>query len=133
MMEYIPGDIHEELQKEHFFLVNHDFNWTNCVRKRFSEMRDSKDWDETETLGIKAGDIIVVRFFRYSPVSNSYTYLERVIYSNGDEIEYKTESIISLALIEKNLYPGKIENKSWLLNDMTKSFERDKKIESILC
>ena len=136
-MDYIPGHIHENLQKEHFFLINQDFVWLNCGPKRFSEMSDSKDWNETESIDLSKGDIISVRFFNNS--STPYTYLERVIYNNGDVIDYKTESIISLALIENNLDIG-IDyqkllgiNKSWLFTDVTKSFERDKKIEIILC
>jgi len=133
MMNYIPGQIHEKLQKENFFLVNSDFSWSNCRDKRWGDMRDIEDWDETDTIELSKGDIVVVRFFKSSPTSEAYTYLERVIYNNGDMIEYKTESIISLGLIEKNLYPGKVENKSWLFSDVTKAFERDKKIETILC
>lgn len=133
MMNYIPGQIHEKLQREHFFLVNLDFSWSNCRDKRWGDMRDIEDWDETDTIELSKGDIVVVRFFKSSPTSEAYTYLERVIYNNGDVIEYKTESIISLGLIEKNLYPGKVENKSWLFSDVTKAFERDKKIEKILC
>ena len=133
MMNYIPGQIHEKLQKEHFFLVNSDFSWSNCRDKRWGDMRDIEDWDETDTIELYKGDIVVVRFFKSSPISEAYTYLERVIYNNGDVTEYKTESIISKGLIEKNLDPGKVENKSWLFSDMTKSFERDKKIETILC
>ena len=133
MMEYIPGQIHESFQKEHFFLINHDFAWTNCGPRRLNEISDSKDWDETESIELSKGDVVVVRFFKGRPISEAYSYLERVIYSNGDIIEYKTESIISLALFEKNLDPGKFENKSWLFTDITKSFERDKIIESILC
>jgi hypothetical protein len=132
-MNYIPGQIHEKLQKENFFLVNSDFSWSNCRDKRWGDMRDIEDWDETDTIELSKGDIVVVRFFKSSPTSEAYTYLERVIYNNGDMIEYKTESIISLGLIEKNLYPGKVENKSWLFSDVTKAFERDKKIETILC
>ncbi len=132
-MNYIPGQIHEKLQKEYFFLVNNDFSWSNCRDKRWGDMRDISDWDETDTIELSKGDIVVVRFFKSSPTSNAYTYLERVIYNNGDITEYKTESIISLALIEKNLDPGKVENKSWLFTNVTKSFERDKKIEKILC
>jgi hypothetical protein len=96
-------------------------------------MKSSIDWDETVTIELSKGDIVVVRFFKSSPTSEAYTYLERVIYNNGDVVEYKTESIISKALIEKNLDPGKVENKSWLFSDVTKAFERDKKIEKILC
>ncbi len=131
-MNYIPGQIHEKLQKECFFLVNNDFSWSNCRDKRWGDMRDISDWDETDTIELSKGDIVVVRFFKSSPTSDAYTYLERVIYNNGDIIDYKTESIISLALIEKNLDPGKVENKSWLFTDMTKSFERDKIIDSVL-
>jgi len=132
MMNYIPGQIHENFQKEHFFLINNDFAWSNCGPKRVGEMSDSKDWDDTVAIDLSKGDVVVVRFFKSSPTSEAYTYLERVMYNNGDITEYKTESIISLGLIEKNLYPGKVENKSWLFSDMTKSFERDKKIETIL-
>jgi hypothetical protein len=42
------------------------------------------------------------------------------------------KSKISLGLIEKNLDPGKFENKSWLFTDVTKSFEREKIIDSVL-
>ena len=133
MMNYIPGQIHENFQKEHFFLINNDFAWSNCGPKRLVEMSDSKDWDDTVAIDLSKGDVVVVRFFKSSPTSGAYTYLERVIYNNGNTTEYKTESIISLGLIEKNLDPGKVENKNWLFSDMTKSFERNKKIETILC
>lgn len=138
-MNYIPGQIHEKLQREHFFLVNSDFSWSNCRDKRWGDMRDIEDWDKTDTIELSKGDVLVVRFFKSSPTSDAYTYLERVIYNNGDVVEYKTESIISLALIEKNLdyqtitvpFVGKVQNKSWL-TDVTKSFEREKKIDSVL-
>ena len=133
MMDYIPGQIHESFQKDHFFLINNDFAWINCRDKRWGDMKSSIDWDETVTIELSKGDIVVVRFFKSSPTSEAYTYLERVIYNNGDVVEYKTESIISKGLIEKNLHPGKAENKSWLFSDVTKAFERDKKIEKVLC
>lgn len=132
-MDYIPGQIHENFQKENFFLVNNNFVWSNCGPRRYSEMSDSSHWDETESVDISKGDIIVVRFFKNDPTSSAYSYLERVIYNNGDVVEYKTESIISLAFIEKNLNPEIVKNKSWLFTDVTKSFERDKIIESVLC
>jgi hypothetical protein len=132
-MNYIPGQIHEKLQKENFFLVNNDISWSNCRDKRCGDMRDISDWDETDTIELSKGDVVVVRFFKSSPTSEAYAYLERVVYNNGDITEYKTESIISKGLIEKNLDTGKVENKSWLFTDVTKSFERDKKIETILC
>jgi hypothetical protein len=131
-MNYIPGQIHENFQKEHFFLINNDFAWSNCGPKRLGEMSDSKDWDDTVAIDLSKGDVVVVRFFKSSPTASTYTYLERVIYNNGDVTEYKTESIISLALIEKNLDPGKFENKSWSFSDVTKAFEREWKINQLL-
>ena len=131
-MNYIPGQIHEKLQKENFFLVNNDFAWSNCTDKRWADMTDIDDWNETDTIELSKGDVVVVRFFKSSPTSDAYTYLERVIYNNGDVTDYKTESIISLALIEKNLDTGKVQNKNWLFTDVTKSFEREKKIDSVL-
>jgi hypothetical protein len=134
-MNYIPGQIHEKLQKENFFLVNSDFSWSNCRHKRWADMRGISDWDETVAIELSKGDIVVVRFFKPSPTSEAYTYLEKVIYNNGDIVDYKTESIISLGLIEKNLDPEKVENKTiqrWLFTDVTKSFERNKKIDSVL-
>lgn len=124
MMDYIPGHLHEKLQNEHYYLINSDFVWSNCNEKRLTKL-DGKDWDNLSQIDLKEGDVIVVRFFKSSPTStSSYTYLERVIYSNGDIIEYKTESIISLGFVIKN---------EQLFTEVTKSFERDKKIESILC
>lgn len=124
IMDYIPGQIHQKLQKEHFFLVNYDFVWSNCGPKRFNEMSDSKDWDETESINLSKGDTIVVRFFKGKPTSSTYSYLERVIYRSGDSVQYKKESIISLDFILKNT--------GYLFTDVTKSFERDKLIEMLL-
>ena len=124
MMNYIPGQIHESFQKEHLFLINYDFSWINCRDKRWKDMTYAEDWDETDVIELTKGDLIVVRFFKESQTSEAYSYLERVIYNNGDVTEYKTESTISFGLIHKN---------SILFTDMTKSFERDKKIETILC
>ena len=124
MMDYIPGYLHEKLQNEFFFLINNDFVWSNCGPKRLSEMSDSKDWDDTVDIDLVKGDVISVRFFKSSPTSESYTYLERV-YNGVGVIEYKKESIISFGFIQSNT--------GYLFLDITKAFERDKKIETILC
>jgi hypothetical protein len=124
MMDYIPGYLHEKLQNEFFFLINNDFVWSNCGPKRLSEMSDSKDWDDTVDIDLVKGDVISVRFFKSSPTSESYTYLERV-YNGEGVIEYKKESIISFGFIQSNT--------GYLFLDITKAFERDKKIETILC
>ena len=124
MMNYIPGYLHEKLQNEFFFLINNDFVWSNCGPKRLSEMSDSKDWDDIVDIYLVKGDVISVRFFKSSPTSESYTYLERV-YNGEGVIEYKKESIISFGFIQSNT--------GYLFLDITKAFERDKKIEKILC
>jgi hypothetical protein len=130
MMDYIPGQIHESFQKEHFFLITQDFIWINCGLKRFGEINQSKDWDETSDVSLKKGDVIVVRFFKSTPTSETYSYLERVIYlrvypnRHEEVIDYKKESIISLSFIQSNLF---------LFSDVTKEFERERKLESILC
>ena len=129
MMEYIPGQIHESFQKEHFFLVNFNFYWTNCRDKRCCEMSMSTDWDETDTIELSTGDVVVVRFFKSSPTSESYSYLEKVIYSDGIETEYKIESIISREFMVRNTMGS---DESRLFTHVTKSFERDKKINSII-
>jgi hypothetical protein len=126
-MEYIPGQIHESFQKEHFFLVNFNFYWANCRDKRCCEMSMSTDWDETDTIELSTGDVVVVRFFKSSPpTSESYSYLEKVIYSDGSVIDYNIESIISREFIVYGGSYGKI------FTDVTKLFERDKKINLII-
>lgn len=134
MMDYIPGEIHESYQKEYFFLMNSDFVWSNCRDKRLFDMiKQGADIGALdETIELSKGDVVVIRFFKSKPTSSIYAYLERVIYNNGDVTEYKTESIISLGLIEKNLDTGVRENKSWIFTDVTRAFEREKKIHSIL-
>ncbi len=122
-MNYIPGQIHENFQKKHFFLINNDFVWSNCGPKRLSEMSDSKDLDDTAAIDLVKGDVISVRFFKSSPTSVTYTYLERV-YNGECVVEYKKESIISFGFIQSN---------KEIFMDITKAFERDKKIETILC
>lgn len=123
-MDYIPGYLHEKLQNEFFFLINSDFVWINCGPRRLSEMSDSKDWDETKDISLIKGDVISVRFFKSSPTSEAYTYLEKV-WSGGEVVEYKTESIISFGFIQSNT--------GYLFVDITKSFEREIKLESLLC
>jgi hypothetical protein len=124
MMQYIPGYLHEKLQNEFFFLINSDFVWLNCGPRRLSEMSDSKHWDETKDISLIKGDVISVRFFKSSPTSEAYTYLEKV-WSGSELIEYKTESIISFGFIQSNT--------GYLFVDITKSFEREIKLESLLC
>jgi hypothetical protein len=132
MMEYIPGRIHEKLQKEFYFRCDKEFIWIACS-KRYKLFESQNDWDKhTFDIELKVGDIIVIRFWnteiKGNPnfYSDTHTYIERVI--SGDSIiEYKTESIVSKNFVEANFGIG-----DYLLTDVTKSFEREKKIDSIL-
>ena len=109
--------------------MNSDFSWSNCRDKRWADMRDINDWDETDTIELSKGDVVVVRFFKSSPISETYTYLEKVIYNNDDIIEYKTETIISREFILVNC--EKSDKEKYLFTHVTKSFERDKKIDLV--
>lgn len=132
MMEYLPGRMHEKLQKEFYLRSNKNFTWVACS-KRYKLFESQSDWDEhTFDIELKVGDIIVIRFWnaeiKGNPnfYSDTHTYIERVI-SDDSIIEYKTESIVSKSFVEANLRTGE-----HLLTDVTKSFEREKKIDSIL-
>jgi hypothetical protein len=45
-MEYIPGVIHESLQKEKCFQIELDFSWINCKGKRLNELNTSVDYEK---------------------------------------------------------------------------------------
>jgi uridine kinase len=122
-MEYKPGIIHERLQKEHFFLIEQDFYWINCNNKRWKELSNSEDWDDTNDVELFKGDIIVIRYFKPGPLSEVYAYTERVIKSNGEVINYQKESITARDLIDIN---------PLIFINVTKQIERDKQIEKIL-
>ena len=102
-MEYIPGIIHESLQREKCFQIEFDFSWINCKGKRLSEFNNSEDYEKyTDSIELKKGDIIFIKWFK--PCINpgeSYTYLEKIQTDNIIKY-YKTETIISKGLIERN-------------------------------
>ena len=121
---YIPGWVDKNIQKEFFFLVNirrnYSLYWKNSKDIRWSECDDIDKI--IDLVKLSKNDIIVVRFFKPQPMSEIYAYLERVIYKDGTVVDYKIESIETLNFIKNSL----------LFTDITKSFERDKKIEDIL-
>jgi hypothetical protein len=126
-MKYIPGQIHESLQKIHFLEVNHDFIWSNCNGKRYRDFKDSFDWDRHSIpIEVKSGDILSVRFFnyglKYNQFSSAYCYLEKII-SGSVEVEFFTETIISFEFIKAN---------SKIFTNVTNIMERDRKINQII-
>jgi hypothetical protein len=120
-MEYIPGVIHESLQKEKCFQIELDFSWINCKGKRLNELNTSVDYEKyTDSIDLKKGDIIFVKWFK--PSVECYTYLEKIQTDNIIKY-YKTETIVSKGLIECN---------PKMFRDISVSIEREDKINKIL-
>lgn len=127
MMEYLPGRMPEKLQKEFYLRSNKNFVWVACSKRLYKIFESNRFVDDhTFNVELKVGDIIVIRFWNTEIKGNPnfYTYIERVI-SDDSIIEYKTESIVSKSFVEANL-------DDHLFTDVTKSFEREKKIDSVL-
>ena len=122
-MEYIPGQIHESFQKIHAFEMREDFN-IPILTKRWNEANLLDD-DSTLTLVVSKGDILTVRFFKPNTNSTSYTYIDKLI-TNGTEHNIMSECTLSREFIVNNT-----QNNVLFLH-VTKQYERDKKIESIL-
>ena len=124
-MEYIPGNIHENFQKTHYFRLKSDFVWSNCT-KRYLSFTNIEDWDNyTYQINLCQGDIIALKFFKYGD-SNAYCYLEKLIFKDGGEKIYNTESSISLNFLEHNLGDKR------LFQSADKIINRDKLINSIV-
>jgi hypothetical protein len=123
-MDYIPGNIHESLQKEVALKLNSDFNIPICSG-RFH------DTDMVEgpsgSLTLIAGDVVIVKWFKCGD-SIPYTYIEKIIYSDSDELNVNAESTMSKSFVEinKNTYRDK------LFTDVTLSYNRDNKINQII-
>ena len=125
-MEYIPGQIHESFQKIHAFEMREDFN-IPILKKRWDESNLVDD-DSTFTLSVSKGDILIIRFFKPNTtdhLSISYTYIDKLI-TNGTEHNIMSECTLSREFIVNNT-----QNNVLFLH-VTKMYERDKKIESIL-
>lgn len=120
MINYIPGILHESLQKEHFYEVVNEFVSTICNDVRFQNLDDY----DTETYCIKfqETDVIVLRYFKYRPDATVYAYIEGY-YRNNEFIQISQESIHSREFILIN---------EFLFRDVTKMYERNNKLEKIL-
>jgi len=122
-MDYVPGLIHDFYQRSRYYCLLSDFSWINCNNDlRWNKMLYSKDWDNLDTIDLKVGDIIGIRYYKPSDSSGLYVYLDYVI-SGGVCIYYYVESIISKDFIDINV---------GIFSDITLSFNRDKKIGVLL-
>lgn len=125
-MEYKPGIIHESFQKIHAIEMLQDFN-IPVLKKRWSDTNLIDD-DSTIILNVSKGDILTVRFFKPSTTSTTYTYIEKLITGSTEHL-IMSECTLSREFVVKNTQ--ELHN-GVLFSVVTKQYERDKKIESIL-
>lgn len=121
-MKYIPGNIHESFIKQHHFLIKENFTFI-IIHKRNKDLSTTEDYDNyTESIDLKKGDILTLRYYKYSTVS--YVYTEAYVYLETiNKKEYFTESIISRKFIEAN---------NFIFEDITKAQIRNLKLKKIL-
>lgn len=122
-MEYIPGTVHESFQKIHALEVLRNFVVPILI-KRWNESNLVDD-NSTESLALNKDDILLVRFFKPSDYT-AYTYIESVITKEG-EFQVSRECTLSREFVVYNTTPN-----GALFQSVTKQYERDKKINSIL-
>jgi hypothetical protein len=127
-MDYEPGILHEFYQTSNYFSVGFDFTISACKENfRLKNLSTLDDYDNyTENVDLVKDDVIKIKYFKSNSESLPYVYLESVIRSNGDIIDYNLETILS-----KNFMDHNTEN-SVLFTEVTKIYQRDKKINQIL-
>lgn len=132
-MEYLPGFVHESFMKTKYYQFNMGFNFIICNNVRYSEIEDYDK--ESYTIELYKDDIICTKVFKYRQDVSAYVYLEGY-YRENVYYPINQESIISRDFISANydinLLSSDDEVKGKLMVDVTKIFERDKKINLIL-
>jgi hypothetical protein len=134
-MEYIQGFVHYSFAKSHYYEFNMDFTLVVCNNVRYS---DIDDYDkESYGLDVGKGFIISVKFFKTKEDSSAYCYLEGYYDLNGNYTKINQETLMSSEFINglkgmDNEDFSRQEFGGKLLVDVTKKFERDKKIDLIL-
>ena len=125
-MEYIQGFVHHSLAKSHYYEFNMNFTMLVCNNVRYYGI---DDYDK-ESYGLDVGEgfIISVKFFKTKEGSSAYCYLEGYYDLNGNYTQVNQETLMSKSFIEINSQ----EFGSKLMIDITKKFNRDKKIDLIL-
>ena len=126
-MEYIQGFVHHSFAKSHYYEFNMDFTLVVCNNVRYS---DIDDYDkESYGLDVGKGFIISVKFFKTKEDSSAYCYLEGYYDLNGNYTQVNQETLMSSEFINRN---SREEFNGKLMIDVTKKFNRDKKIDLIL-
>jgi hypothetical protein len=120
-MEYIPGYVHNKLQREHYYeIINSIYISILNENIRYGDLNMSTDYDNfTDTIELFEKDIVCVKYFKDSELGTAYSYIESI---NNKEIQ--RESLISKEFITRN---------EFVFKDITFAMKRDKLIDSILC
>jgi hypothetical protein len=125
-MEYIQGFVHDSFAKNHYYEFNMDFTMVVCSNVRYSEYDFDNDGYDID---FSKGYIMCVKFFKAKEGSyGAYTYLEGFYDIEGIYTEVNQETIMSREFVSAN--SEEVGGK--LLVDVTKKFNRDKKIDLIL-
>jgi len=125
-MEYIQGFVHDSFAKPHYYEFNMDFTLVVCNNVRYYGI---DDYDrESYGLDVGKGFIISVKFFKTKEDSSAYCYLKGYYDLDGNYIKVNQETIMSREFVMAN--SEEVGGK--LMIDVTKKFERDKKIDLIL-
>jgi hypothetical protein len=125
-MEYIQGFVHDSFAKTHYYEFNMDFTMVVCNNIRYC---DIDDYDkECFDINFSKDDIMCVKFFKTKEEHSAYVYLEGYYNSSGIYKEVNQETIMSREFVSYN--SEEVGGK--LLVDVTKKFNRDKKIDLIL-
>ncbi len=118
-MEYLPGIIDESLQKLNYFEILNDFN-VPLYPNRFDD--DISNNDITDSIEFKGGEILILRWFKPKTTRTLYSFV--VGYYKSDKYhEVKRECPMSMDFVSIN---------TAILNNITNSFVRELKIDSIL-
>lgn len=117
-MEYLPGTIHESIQKINYFELLKDFN-VPLYPNRYD---DSLTTDIMDSIEFTGGETLVIRWFKPKTTETVYSYVVGY-YKSGKYHEVKRECPMSRDFVCINTI---------ILNDISNSFERELKIDSIL-
>jgi hypothetical protein len=126
-MEYIQGFVHDSFAKPHYYEFNMDFTLVVCNNVRYYGI---DDYDrESYGLDVYEGFTISVKFFKTKEDSSAYCYLDGYYDLEGNYTQVNQETLMSSEFINRN---SREEFGGKLMIDVTKKFNRDKKIDLIL-
>ena len=125
-MEYIQGFVHDSFAKSHYYDYNMDLILVVCNNVGYYGI-DEYD-RESFGLDVSKGFIISVKFFKTKEDSSAYCYLDGYYDLDGNYTQVNQETIMSREFVMAN--SEEVGGK--LMIDVTKKFERDKKIDLIL-